>query len=403
MWLQNRFHRSQRRVVVVAIDDQDYWHGPFRDGQGLNRSELATLLGRLGAAHPAVIGLDVGLETAAPRNVIEQGETLQPTLTLLKAVDAVARDCSVVLTKTILNEKPPYARGHDVYDTFGFGPDADVTYGHVSAAKDIRQIPIRVPLTNGAALDSFALAVYRASSHDDLPEEYEEAHHTWPYSFFMPQEAFTPREMRRNGAKLLTGRAVLAATPHELRRWFNSQVVLVGGVWHKSPHPGSDFIDGRDTPRERLPGVLTHANYVQSLLWEAMFPMSEGARTAIEILLALGISLIFLRARGWRRLGFVVGIITLVIIITWIFSAALGLFFDLVLPVVFLGLHAIVEELLETFNLSLRAPIRHSHAIAVSTLFAIVISLAAALVIQASTTTDHHLDTEGRLQVVHRE
>lgn len=403
MWMQNRFHRSQRRVVVVAIDDDDYWRGPFKEEAGLSRRQLATLLDRIGTAHPALVAVDVGLETAAPPSVIEQDGALRPTLVLLNTVASIGRDCSVVLTKTIVNAKPPYRRAHDVYDAFGFGPDSSVTYGHVSAAQDIRQIPISAPLDDGVSLDSFALAIYRASSHDDLPTEYEDPHHVWPYSFFLPAEAFTPRDLRRNGTALLTARAVLAAPPQELRKWFNSQVILVGGVWHKTPHPGSDFTDGRDTPLERLPGVLTHANYVQSLLWEAMFPMSEALRTVIEVLLALGISLIFLRARGWRRFGFIIGIVALVITITWIFSAALGLFFDLVLPVAFLGIHAIVEELSEKFNITLRVPLRHSHTTLVSVLVATVIGLSTTLVVRARNATDHRLDTEGRLQVVHVE
>ena len=256
-------------------------------------------------------------------------------------------------------------------------------------------------MDDGTSVESFAFSIYRASSHDDIPAEYEDTQRPWPYSFFLPQAAFCPRDVIRIGSPLLTARATLSARSGQLRKWFNSQIVIIGGVWHKSPHRGSDFVDGRSTPSGRMPGVLVHANYVQSLLWEAMFPISEDLRVAIEVFLAVGISFIFLVARGWSRARLVLGTLIALVCLTWVFSAALGIFFDLVLPVLFLGIHTLTEELFETFAITLRVPIPYASRVGTSALTLIAVGLGATVVVQEADRKQHRLATEDRLQVVH--
>jgi CHASE2 domain-containing sensor protein len=393
LWLQHAVRGAQRRVIVVAIDDADFWHGPFGHTRPVKRELLADIVTRVASANPDVIGLDVGLETPAPVSMIEDTPLLQPTLALLSAVDAAGRHCPVILPKTISGDGPPYRGEHDVYDLCGFDPAADVTLGHTSMPIDLRQIPTRVRTEASGMLDSFALAVVRASTHDDLPSAYADEQHDWPYSFFLPLGTFVPKAAPVGTAGVLTSGMVRTATAKELRQWLRGEIVLIGGAWHESPHGGA-YVDAHPTPVGALPGVLLHANYVQSMLWGAMFPIPEGWRIAVEILLSIGIAMIFLLARGWRRVGLVVLSVASVIVATWVFSAAIGIFFDLVLPVTFLGVHVIVEEFGE--RLTIIETFRHE---VTSFLIFAMAALGVTVVVRAWHRQQHELVAEQRLQV----
>ncbi|HKS21846.1 MAG TPA: CHASE2 domain-containing protein [Thermoanaerobaculia bacterium] len=401
MWLQWEVYRPEKRVIVVAIDDAEFWHGDPAGAKPLNRRYLADLLRRIATADPDVLALDVGLLSLATNpDAIEIPKHLDDTRVLLATIDGIAARCPVVLPKTIANARAPFHPLHDVYDTFPFSQKENVTYGHTSAAEDIRQIPTRVPLDNKELLDSFALAVFRATTRDEVPPAYDDPAHAWPYASFLPSEAFAPRSNGAAPVALLTPQAIRTATPPQLRKWLRGHIVLVGGVWHDAPPPASDrYVDGRLTPRGWMPGVITHANYVQSLLWRPMFPLGEGWRIGIEILLSLGISVIFLRAHGWKRARLIAITIAGVIVLTWFFRTAIGVFFDLVIPVTFLGIHVLAEELDEQVQFVPRRPIPHGRRILTISLAAAATLLGVTVVIQERARIHHQLATGQRLQV----
>jgi CHASE2 domain-containing sensor protein len=344
LWLQQRLHRTQKSVIVVAIDDEEYRRGEPAGRSPLDKNYLRDLLILVADADPTVIGLDVGLET------IENEPRSQTTLDFLRAIDAVAENCPVVLPRTIQycrKGSDDLCRAHDIFEGYTF--NHDVTFGHTSSAADIRRIPTRVAVKNCPLEDSFALAVFRKVARD-VPPALDDTIQPWPYSFFLPSTAFTPKELRRSQAGLLTIQVLRAASPAQRKQWLRHQVVLIGGVWNATPHGGMPA-DAHETPRGPMPGVVMHANYVQSLLWDAMRGMPRQWRIGIEVFLSLALSLLFLATHGWRRYVFVVACLALVIFLTWLFSAAIGIFFDMVVPLVFLGVHATWEEASENLRL----------------------------------------------------
>jgi hypothetical protein len=396
LWLEQRLLRSNRSVVVVAIDDNEFWRGEPGGVRPLDRRYLANLLTKIAAADPTVIGLDVGLETNTP-NKAPEWEALPPAATyFLTTLHTIVRTCPLVLPRTI-EGKPPFHPEYDLFDATPFPDDAFVAYGHTNCALDLRQIPTRVIMENGRLLDSFALAVTRTVVRD-VRAELNDPREPWPYSFFLPNSAFAPKNAPVGPDGLLTAHAVLAATPTEVRKWLRHQVVIVGGTWHATPH-GGDLQDGHATPIGNLPGVLVHANYVQSLLWDAMYAMPHAWRLSIEVLLSLAISIVFLRARRWRRLLLVLAMLITVVLLTWVFSAAIGIFFDMVVPIAFVGVHAIWEGASETLRLDFRRKVPHAEH--VFTAFAILLAIAVGTIfaLHEHSAVDARLATEQRLQV----
>ena len=390
LWLQQRLLRSQRNVIVVAIDDEDFWRGAPAGESPLNRAYLADIVSKVAAADPSVIGIDVGLECddAKPLSAASIG--------FLQTIKTASQTCPVVLPMTIRECGNALCRAHDIFDDTTFGQN--VTSGHTSGARDVRQIPTRVILQDWGIRDSFALALFRSVSRE-VPLALDNPHHPWPYSFFLPATAFAPREFRSTARGLLTARAVLAASPEALRQWLRHHIVLIGGVWHATPHGGA-LVDEHLTPSGPLPGVITQANYVQSLLWDAMYAMPRPWHIAIEIFLSLVISVVFLAANGWRRHILVLGCLVAVVFFTWVFSAAIGIFFDMVVPIAFLGLHAAWEEGTENFQLELRKRVRYGDQVRAAIGVAIAIVVCVIFVRHEIRERGNRLTVEQRLQVV---
>ncbi|HYC58723.1 MAG TPA: OmpA family protein [Thermoanaerobaculia bacterium] len=396
LWLQERLVRSHKTVVVVAIDDDDFWR-ELRGARPLDRDYLTRLLAKVADANPAAIGLDVGLEMNRP-DVRPQWNLLTgDEQAFLRAVDAAAKRCPVILPRTITGSEHLASR-YDLFDAIAFSGDAAVAYGHTSSARDPRQIPTRVRVDKIDLLDSFAMAVFRTVTRE-VPAKLDDPDHAWPYSFFLPTSTFVPKDAPVGRDGLLTARAVLSASPAQAKRWLERQVVLIGGTWRVAPHDGSDFADAHRTPMGTLPGVVVHANYVQSLLWDAMYAMPRTWRLALEIVLALAISVGFLIARGWWRLALVVATLVTVVLLTWVFSSAIGLFFDMVIPVAFLGVHALWEQSSEELRLDFRRKFRYADHVFSGVAVAAVLISGFLFVRHEIHANERELRTEDRLQV----
>lgn len=396
LWLQRNFRSPQKSVVIVAIDDDEFWNGPPRFSRPLDRQYLLETLKKIAEADPAVIGVDVGLEVPAPKSAADARKQAETAKVFLAGVAELGKLAPVILPATIAQIKDVgLTRQRDLFRGHRLPPR--VRCGHTNSAEDIRNIPTRIVLADATPIDSFALATFRTAARE-MPPELDEVDHPWPYSFFLPLTAFVPPGMTR----LLTPADLRAASLEQRKAWLQHQVVLFGGTWHRTPH-GGDLEDGHVTPVRMIPGVITQADYVQSLLWGAMYGVPERARVAIEIVLSLAVAIILLLTHGWRRYALVAASIVFVVLVTWIFSTAIGIFFDIVVPIAFLGVHAIFEEASENLRLDLGARIPHLHAVSTILAGAIAVTLATMFAVHLRERNEAALIPEQRLQVTELE
>lgn len=396
LWLQERLVRSHKSVIVVAIDDDEFWRGEPGGTRPLDRRYLASLLRTVAAADPAVIGLDVGLETNTPDAPPQWERLTTAEQELLTTANTVAQTCPLVLPRTISGTQQ-LVRRHDLFDAITFSDGALVTYGHTCSARDPRQIPTRAILHDTEILDSFAIAVLRNAMRE-MPATLDDPHGPWPYSFFLPNATFAPKGAPVGPDGLLTARAVRSASPAQVTKWLKGQVVLIGGTWRATPH-GGEFVDTHHTPIGNRPGVVVHANYVQSLLWDAMYALPRVWRVSLEILLALAISIVFLRAHGWRRLALVIGTLIVVVFFTWVSNAAVGIFFDMVVPLAFVGVHALWEGGSEQFRFEFRQKFQYAEHVFTGAAVLAVLTTGFFFVRHERHAIEQELATEHRLQV----
>lgn len=394
--LHKRLERSYKSVVVIAIDQEEFYRGEPRGVRPLDRKYLADTVAMVAAADPTVIGLDVGLETNTQDHVPAEPELSESERKFLELLNSLSRP--VILSRTITQHGDSFVRGNDLYDAKPFDAKARVSLGHTSSASDHRQIPTRVQLAGGGVIDSFPIAILRRAMRE-LPSKLENPDAPWPYSFFLPNSAFVPVGAPVGEDGLLTLRDLRAASDEQRSKWLENQIVLIGGTWRMYPH-GGDLVDRHRTPRGELPGVVLHADYIQSLLWDGMYAMPRAWRLLIEVGLAAVISFVFHFFRRWG-LRLALGIATLVAVVffTWLFSAAIGLFFDMVVPVAFLGVHAVWEALSQSLRLEFRKAVRHSEFVFTCAVVLALVVTGAVFIRHERRAKEQQLNTDDRLQV----
>jgi CHASE2 domain-containing sensor protein len=112
VWIELRYSIYQRflqvatlrqpypkRTVMVMIDDDGFWGGPFQHRTPLRRDLLAELLLKIDAANPEVVALDIDLRShpAGPGAHATDPAYEGETQALLGAINAVSRNRTVVL------------------------------------------------------------------------------------------------------------------------------------------------------------------------------------------------------------------------------------------------------------------------------------------------------------------
>ncbi|HEX5105006.1 MAG TPA: CHASE2 domain-containing protein, partial [Pirellulaceae bacterium] len=196
-WVQNPWPRrlAFRDTIVVKIDDDEYWE-QASGRVPLRRDYLATLLRKVGAANPAVIGVDVKLPSPNPNGNVKStaanGKTLledklyaDESAELLDVISELSSSCKIVVAKSLKRAgsdsgtqakpghqtvdghdraahpgRPVYSRVADIYDVYGIPLD-QVVLAYTFLYPDRRHIPPRLLLDDGSEIDSFALAAAR--------------------------------------------------------------------------------------------------------------------------------------------------------------------------------------------------------------------------------------------------
>ncbi len=317
LWAQGRSRASE--IVLVAIDDAAFQR--LDERQPLPRDYLAAVIRGLRKSGARLIGLDVDLRR--PTAPAEDRALL--TTILGTPGDPTGQ---VVVARTLLAARTP---GDEVRfrPTPLYSPVLEETSGFAEVPKDedgfFRRIPLVVPLENGQALPSFALAILaRLAGHEpatlarilsglepiDLPlpvwdEARGKARGTSPLRFFRDDD-WKINFIGPTGSFLTIGSdavyplgvsdsAVAQDNP------FRDRIVLIGAT----------FVESRDafpTPRGVMHGVEIHANILHTLLTRGQIqPAALGASLSLQFLMCLLLSALFSVVRANRALAISIG------------------------------------------------------------------------------------------------
>jgi CHASE2 domain-containing sensor protein len=336
-------------TVLVLIEDQEYWREPglFAHRAPIRRDCLASLVRAIGAQSPAVIALDFNLESASPDgNPIDEPEYAAETDDLVAAIREVPRNCSVVLPKTTRTSSTGgYLENSAVYDGKDFG-ETEVYKGYISGPPP-ENFPgvafFTMTVQDGSSLSSFAQAIARAkkpgSSLDNKGT-------TLPSTTFVPLEEFP----YTSALNLLNGEpSALEKLPHN--------TVVVGAHWHTDGYNGGKLIDQHDSPLGLVPGVLLHANYVESILNTRLYwEWPPIWLRVIDVTAALLVALVFALKTGTIVKALAVGLIIVALPVASVVSLlAFASVFDFSVLVVIVIAHALFEQLRERRRQSAQA------------------------------------------------
>jgi adenylate cyclase len=357
-----RGQEKSPEIVLVQIDDQAFRN--LGEKQPLPRSYLASLIELLARSGAKVIAMDIELKV--PTNPKEDGA-------LLKAIQSAAENgvSKVVPVYVIRPEKEEGGEVLYARSSF-FTPKLNVVAGFANAPVEsdgfVRQLPLAVRGSDGKILPSLAIAVLaRYAGYDPsrlqetmnqgekmtllLPEWDKfrgallagltpfsfQLEDSWKINFAGAQGSF--KAIPSDPVFHLAKGKVALATDNP----FRGKIVLIGATFGES----RDFFP---TPKGLMSGVEIHANAIHTIL-------SRSQILPAHRLLALSISLIFaivtslfltlLRPTVVTILS-LVAIPVLLIPLSYLAFAYLGLWVDFVTPLLAIRWGAYAGDFLES-------------------------------------------------------
>ena len=360
---------SPRNVKLVLIGDDEYWDGPLHHRSPTDQAYLAQIVRSLDMADASVIALDfdvrlphpteaVALQNYAAIDAVYRGETE----TLIRALDDVSQRRKIVLSKTITGpSNGPFAFGADVYQPYGLctkldangqwespgtpefpltnGASKNISCGYIALMPDKREVPPPVQIKGQAGLlDSFPLAIVRARNPGAAPS-FGSRHY---YASYISQDVVKNPQVVISAHDLLRDPTAAASV---LRGW----PVIAGAAWNLRAKGVGGLVDLHDTPIGKVGGALVHENMAEAMLSDRVFlELNRYVRWALEI--AIGIASAWLFAalpELWKKVIAVLAAMAILFVLQWLMLQILGLFFDAFVPVLALGLHAIIDRLAE--------------------------------------------------------
>lgn len=322
------------RTALVLIGDDEYWKGEPAGRAPIKRSYLAKLVRAVGAANPAVVGLDFIMRSPTPDgSPVPYRDYDAETRDFLKALhEAAAGSTTVVIPKSLGGDEHGYFTEHDFYD--GLVNSPRIRTGYIELDDDLRRVPLELELKDKSRMDSFALAIVRAAQ--EKPPLPAHDNNSMPYGSFMRPEEFLS----------YTASEVLAADKAKLTEMFAHKVVIIGGSWRGLAHARGNWIDSFETPVGQIPGAYIHANYVEALMASRVSaPVDAKVNKGIEIVFSLVIATVFfVPLRTLWKMLIVSAAAAALLFISYFSWQNLGLYFDFFIPTVLLGLHFVVEH-----------------------------------------------------------
>lgn len=332
--------RRVPQVVLVAIDDAEYYGPELAGRKPLKRDYLARLVTRIAAARPRLVALDVDFRSPAPDgNAADFDDYRAEDEALVTALCAAQAETRLVISTAVYADAAtPAVAEPNVYDGVhgpcGI-PGGRIAAGYLALPVDLRRVPLSVRLKDGSLVDSFALAIARVLAPQQYPDAIELER--LPFGRF-----YGPAEFTR-----IEAGAVLAGTADAR---LEDRIVLVYGDWHVlAKDRGSPMIDTFTTPIGTVGGAFVHANLVETLLaaeYTAASPdfvafLLEGA-VALWLAVAFAFPTTLL-----RKLGYLGGTAAVLFVAAWLSFQVFAVFFDILPLLAAMYLHAVADQVNE--------------------------------------------------------
>jgi CHASE2 domain-containing sensor protein len=321
-------------IVLVLIGDEEYWRGELARRIPIDRSYLAELVRKIGAVGPRVLALDFDLRPETRRlRELEHPQYSVETRKLAKAIHDVLETCrcTIVLPRNLIKtEEGDYVPQIDALDAAKV--DRHVLRGYILPLEDIRKVPMRLPLRTGLAAESFATAIAGAINQNAV-EDARRNQHSLPYARFRGAKFFP----RMSAADAMRAPDTLA-----------HKIVIIGAAWSRYAYADGEPVDTHLTPVGRIAGAMVHANYVEAMLGrETTRPMPEWAAIVIDGALSAVAALLFVIVSRRRRFTSIVAVNLCAFVLVMLIWHNFGVYFDIVVPMLLLGSHVIIEQVIE--------------------------------------------------------
>ena len=361
LWMRGRVKSPE--IVLVQIDDRAFTN--LGEKQPLPRSYIAGLIEVLGRSGAKVIGVDIEFKVKTnPREdaMLVRAFEAASDNGIGKVVPVYVIRPEKEANDTVLYSRSPF-----------FSPKLSTLSGFANAPIDsdglARQLPLAVRGSDGKILPSLALAVLaRHAGYDGtrleeamngregekvtlLLPEWDKFRGTlrpeptplsfdidaqWKINFAGAGGSFAaiPSDIVFQLSKL--------KTPLAEDNPFRNKIVLIG----------ASFGDSRDffpTPRGLMSGVEIHANIIHTILSRSqIMPAGRWVAVALSLIFALAMSLLLTFFRPMAATVFALVAIPLLLVpLSYLAFARLGIWVDFVTPLVAIRLGASIADYLE--------------------------------------------------------
>jgi len=346
-------------VKIVLIDDDEYWKGYLAGRRPIKRDYLARLVNFLVEANANVIGLDFDTRLPDPQSMDIPADYRVETEVLTKAIENAAQQGKKIVLSTPISydNEQRYRRDPDIYQAHQLCKDdvsvrpiggiassgssvPNIACGYIARPYDPLVIPGPLLMADGGYLDSFALALSRASNPDLVSHFLERVGNDVRYGNYMSEEKF-----REYGA-LFSASAVLQGAVNKQK--FAASTVVIGAHWSRDAAGRGPRIDIHWTPVGWISGAVLHANFAEAFLdRRAIAATPDWAVRGTELLFALVAAVLFASVPSfWGKVGGLVGLVLFLFLVQWSALNFLGVFFDSLVPVLGLAIHSLSERLL---------------------------------------------------------
>jgi len=328
-------------ITLVLIGDEEYWKGELGHRVPIKRAYLAELVRAIADGNPAAIALDFDFRSPTPdgRPWVEHPDYKDETKRFLETIKEVAVICPVVLPTTVArDERGSLIAESNVYNGFDWGTaEKSIFLGYILHDEDMRLLPVRRALKAGPAEDSFVQAIIRAAKPNALPTlERFEGHRSPPYGHYLPRQKFP----------WIPATQVLVGDKPFLKDKLAHKIVIVGGAWSQIVFGNRSKVDEWLTPVGLLPGVYIHANHVQAILCDRVYPRFPSVLVRLgEGALSLSVVAIFALAKTWPKQFLLASGVGLVLMgVNYVVLVNFGQYFDVLPPLATLAGHGIYEH-----------------------------------------------------------
>ena len=341
-----------RYVKVILIENDEYWAGTLAGRRPIKRDYLAAIVTKLVQDNIHIIALDFDARLPNPQTLDIPADYRAETQTLIEAIKSAARNGKKVVLATPISggANDTYHRDTDIYQANGLcGPQRDaavdpirsnVYCGYIALPRDDLRIPPPIRMDDDTFMDSFSMAIARAQTPKSV-DGYTSEEQELGYLDFFTHERLLKADAIFSAHDVLQGVANQTA--------FDSAIAIVGAGWSRDAIGRGGLADRHETPVGQMLGVELHANYAEAFLDSRVRAgVSEKVLTIAELTFGILAAIVLgLLTRLWTKLLALSGLAGLALLISFLVLHILGVFFDVFIPLLGLGIHAVLEPYVE--------------------------------------------------------